>query len=100
MRNEPKQGKARKALVLLRSRAPRSSNIAAMPRAIYFVLTFLAGAAVGSWVLWIYLVGFPSSESLPAPTEAAPATLTPQAAPPPQPAAPPSPPADAVAEPT
>lgn len=25
--------------------------------AIYFVLTFLAGAAVGSWTLWVYLMG-------------------------------------------
>jgi hypothetical protein len=27
--------------------------------AVYFVLTFIAGAVVGSWMLWIYLMGAP-----------------------------------------
>ncbi len=31
--------------------------------ALYFVLTFLAGGAVGSWMLWVYLIGFPSQPS-------------------------------------
>lgn len=50
--------------------------------ALYFVLTFIAGAAVGSWALWIYLIGFPSSESLPAPAASvqAPAAPAPPAA--------------------
>ncbi len=41
---------------------------------LYFVLTFVAGAAVGSWALWIYLIGFPSNESLPTAAASAPAT--------------------------
>src|SRR5581483_3474179 len=46
---------------------------------LYFVLTFIAGAAGGSWALWLYLIGFPSSESLPAPAAAGAAAPAPQA---------------------
>ena len=41
--------------------------------ALYFVLTFLAGAAVGSWALWIYLIGVPSGQTLAPTVEQAPA---------------------------
>jgi hypothetical protein len=46
---------------------------------LYFVLTFLAGAAVGSWSLWVYLMGFPSRES-PAAEATAAAAPAPEAA--------------------
>jgi hypothetical protein len=42
--------------------------------ALYFILTFLAGAAVGSWALWIYLMGMPDSSQQqppPAPVQSA-----------------------------
>ena len=59
--------------------------------AVYFILTFLAGAAVGSWGLWIYLVGGPADEIPMEPAPPAPAAeklspfppQNPPAAPPP-----------------
>jgi len=55
--------------------------------ALYFVLTFVAGAAVGSWALWIYLMGFPQgAENPPA---AAPAAEVSAPAPQPLPSPPP-----------
>ncbi len=59
--------------------------------ALYFVLTFIAGAAVGSWALWIYLIGFPSSASLPEPAASAPAAASAQPASPEVPASAPQP---------
>ncbi len=55
---------------------------------VYFTLTFVAGAAVGSWALWIYLMGFPQ-DSAPETVMSPPAAIAP-AAPIAQPASPPA----------
>lgn len=36
---------------------------------VYFALTFVAGAAVGSWALWIYLMGAPQETASALPPE-------------------------------
>jgi hypothetical protein len=65
--------------------------------ALYFVLTFFAGVAVGSWALWIYLIGFPSKEALPEPATPPPIVAAP--APAPEPSAPSPAPAETREEP-